>query len=234
MKSALEQVYVILLLFEIWCWIWFLVRYVFAALSLAQIINTYLRSRNQKLESLIRKSKTYLRSSQLRAPLSISLLQFIWHIRSEFGATVMLLQDVLPIIACRMSLSCLSRKCCSWLHARSKLFLLSFILNRLLLLLLCQYGGVWLVNKITSTPKCPNMYIIGGWTSCQFFLLGLYVIKVLIAYSLLAYNIDFFKIVFNIFPSSRFLKYFSQTWLETRTYTNIVREERISHDWLVC
>lgn len=42
---------------------------------------------------------------------------------------------------------------------------------------------------------------------CQFFVHGLYAIKVVVvAYSLLAYNIDFFKIVFNAFICSYFLK----------------------------
>ena len=46
-------------------------------------------------------------------------------------------------------------------------------------------------------------------TSCQFFLPGLYAIKVIVVvYSVLAYNIVFFKIVFNVFLRSRFSKTF--------------------------
>ena len=40
-------------------------------------------------------------------------------------------------------------------------------------------------------------------TNCQFFLLELNAI-IVVVYFLLAYNIVFFKIVFNLFPHSRF------------------------------
>ena len=91
-------------------------------------------------------------------------------------------------------------------HASFKLLLFSFILDKFLLLLLCQ-----------------------------FFISKLYAIKVIVvAYTLLAYNIVFFKIAFNVFPRPHLLNHFSQTWPEAQTYADVVREIRVSHGWLVC
>ena len=47
-------------------------------------------------------------------------------------------------------------------------------------------------------------------TDCQF-LRRLYAIKTVVVGLLLVYDIIFFKIVFNVFPRTRFLKHFSQT-----------------------
>ena len=66
---------------------------------------------------------------------------------------------------------------------------------------------------------------MGDVTSCQFFLPELYAIKIVVAaYSFLAYDIVFFKIIINVFFRSRFLKYFFQTWLKARAYANIIYE----------
>ena len=61
-----------------------------------------------------------------------------------------------------------------------------------------------------STPAKAKMP--QNVSRCQFLLSDLYAIKfVVVAHSLLAYNIVFFKIVFNIFPRSYFQKHLSQT-----------------------
>ena len=71
--------------------------------------------------------------------ISIHILQFV---------TVMLVQGVLPIAACQMSWSCLSRTCCPWPHARSKPLLHAFILDRFLL-----FRVVLIRGCITQSPK---------------------------------------------------------------------------------
>ena len=108
--------------------------------------------------------------------------------------TVMFVQDMLSMVACLFQ----------------TLFYLCFMLDSLLLFLVCEYESVWLVIKIMSILVKIKMSqnVLSSTT-------GLYAIKVIVvAYSFLAYNIVLFKIIFK-----RILKkYLSQTWLEVRAY----------------
>ena len=62
-------------------------------------------------------------------------------------------------------------------------------------------------------------------TSRQFFLPGLYAIKVVaVAYFLLTYNIAFLKIIFNAFHRSRFLKHVLSDVTKVQSYVQIVRD----------
>ena len=58
-----------------------------------------------------------------------------------------------------------------------------------------------------ARAKMAQNVLYGNVTKCHFFIPWLYAIKVVVvSHVLLAYNIAFFKVVFNIFPRSRFLK----------------------------